>query len=73
MTERVKNLTDEIRKLTADERSELLDALLAGLAAPDAAIDRAWTEEAEGRVDAYLRGETTARDAGEVLAKHLKS
>ena len=71
MTERLKTLTDEIRKLTAEERSQLLDALLAGLAAPDPAYDAALAAEAERRVDAYLRDETTARDADEVLAKHL--
>jgi len=39
---------------------------------PGAEIDRAWADESERRLDAYLRGETTARDAKDVLAKHLK-
>jgi hypothetical protein len=29
-------------------------------------------EESERRLDAYLRGDATARDAEAVLAKHLK-
>jgi hypothetical protein len=39
---------------------------------PDPEIDRAWAEASERRLDAYLRGETTARDAKDVLAKQLK-
>jgi Putative addiction module component len=39
---------------------------------PDPEIDRAWAEECERRLDSYLRGETTALDAEEVLAKYLK-
>jgi|HubBroStandDraft_3_1064219.scaffolds.fasta_scaffold3521146_1 hypothetical protein len=38
---------------------------------PNSEIDRIWAEEGERRLDAYLRGETTSRDASEVLAKHL--
>jgi len=39
---------------------------------PDEEIDRAWADESERRLDAYLRGETTARDAKDVLAEHLR-
>jgi len=41
-------------------------------AAQDAEIDKAWAEESERRLDAYLKDETTARDAKDVLAKYLK-
>jgi hypothetical protein len=46
--------------------------LLATLDRPDPEIDRAWVDEAERRLDSYLQGETTARDATDVLAKNLK-
>jgi hypothetical protein len=39
---------------------------------PDSEIDRAWAEECERRLDSYLRGETTARDAEDILAQYLK-
>jgi hypothetical protein len=38
----------------------------------DPEIDRAWAEESEQRLDAYLRGEGKAWEAKDVLAKHLK-
>jgi hypothetical protein len=31
-----------------------------------------WADESERRFDAYLQGETTARDAKDMLPKHLK-
>jgi hypothetical protein len=46
--------------------------LLATLDRPDPEIDREWAEESERRLDSYLQGDTTARDAKDVLAKHLK-
>jgi hypothetical protein len=38
---------------------------------PNPDIDRIWADEGERRLDAYLRGESTSRDAKDVLAKHL--
>jgi hypothetical protein len=49
-----------------------VERLLATLDKPDADIDRAGVEECERRLDRYLQGETTALDAEDVLAKHLK-
>jgi hypothetical protein len=46
--------------------------LLASLDKPEPEIQAAWAEEAERRLDTYLSGENTARDADEVLAKYLK-
>ncbi|MGO9173947.1 MAG: addiction module protein [Rhodomicrobium sp.] len=39
---------------------------------PDPDVDPAWAEESESRLDAYLSGAMPARDAEDVLAKHLK-
>jgi len=54
------------------DRIRLVERLLATLDRPEPDIDAAWAEESERRLDAYLSGETAARDADEVLANHLK-
>jgi putative addiction module component (TIGR02574 family) len=59
-------------RLPAADRIRLVEHLLATLDKPDPDIDRAWADESEGRFDAYMQGETTARDAKDVLTKHLK-
>ena len=72
MNTRVKSIAEEAERLPAVDRIKLVEHLLATLDKPDPEVDRAWAEESERRLDAYLRGETTARDAKDVLAKHLK-
>ncbi len=65
----VKSLVDEARKLTPDERIELVDEILVGLEA-DPTIERQWVEEAQRRYSAYLRGEQKAVELEEILAKY---
>jgi putative addiction module component (TIGR02574 family) len=72
MNARSKSIAKEAQGLPAADRIRLVEFLLASLDKPDPDIDRIWAEESERRLDAYLRGEVTARDAKEVLAKHLK-
>ncbi len=72
MTKRTTSLAEEAARLPATDRIRLVEHLLTTLDKPDAEIDRAWAEESEQRLDAYLRGETAARNAEDVLAKHLK-
>jgi putative addiction module component (TIGR02574 family) len=72
MNDRVKSLSLEARKLTADERFELVEAILASVHEPDSAIDAAWAREAKDRLDAWRRGELSSRSAEDVFAKHLK-
>jgi len=64
-------LAEEAERLPPAERIELVERLLNGLDKPDPEIDRAWAEECERRLDAYLSGETSSRNAEDVLAKHL--
>ena len=71
MTERVALIAEQIRQLTPQERADLLDAVLASVV-EDETADAAWAAEAELRLDRYLRGETTARNARDVLAEYLK-
>jgi putative addiction module component (TIGR02574 family) len=72
MNTRISSIAKEADRLSAADRIKLVEHLLATLDKPDVEIDRAWAEESERRLDAYLQGETTARDAKDVLAKHLK-
>jgi putative addiction module component (TIGR02574 family) len=72
MNTRITSLAEEAERLPAVDRIELVERLLSSLDKPDPEIDRAWAEECERRLDAYLSGETSARDAEDVLAKYLK-
>jgi putative addiction module component (TIGR02574 family) len=72
MNDRIKSLSIEARKLTADERFELVDDILASVHEPDPSIDAAWAREAKDRLEAWRRGELGSRPAEEVFAKHLK-
>ena len=72
MNARSKAIAKEAETLPAADRIRLVEYLLASLDKADPDIDRIWAEEGERRFNAYLRGETTARDAKDVLAKHLK-
>ncbi|MGO8952669.1 MAG: addiction module protein [Rhodomicrobium sp.] len=69
MSDRVKNLSLEARKLPLAERAELIEDLLASLDAPDARIDQLWAEEAECRLQMIDSGEMATRDAAEVIAE----
>jgi putative addiction module component (TIGR02574 family) len=73
MNTRITSIIEQAERLPAADRIRLVEHLLATLDKPDPEVDRAWAEESERRLDTYLRGETTARDAKDVLAKHLKS
>ena len=75
MNTHIKRLTEEASRLSPTDRAELVAHLLATLDKPDPEIDRLWVEECERRLDAYLDGKLTARDARDardVPAKHLK-
>jgi putative addiction module component (TIGR02574 family) len=69
------NLTSEdiikqTSQLSANEKIELIDALLATVDKPDAEIDALWAKEAESRLAAYQNGEIQALDLNQVLAKY---
>lgn len=70
MNERVKKLSDEIRKLSPEEQADLMHELL-GLtsARRDSRIEKAWAKEALGRWENYKRGRVKTIPADEVFAK----
>jgi hypothetical protein len=73
MNERVKKLSEEIRKLSSEEQADLMDELLVltyGKPLPQS--DKAWAEEIDRRIDAADRGETITVDAREALNKYKK-
>ncbi|MBK6400444.1 MAG: addiction module protein [Rhodocyclaceae bacterium] len=69
MNTQVKELFEQARKLSEDERIELADLLYAETAIPYAEWEAAWVAEAESRLEAYRRGEMQAVDAEEVHAR----
>jgi putative addiction module component (TIGR02574 family) len=70
MRDQVAELAERGEKLTPEDRSRLVDILLASLhEAPVAEVEAAWDQEVESRLAAYDRGEMQAIDGEEVLAK----
>jgi putative addiction module component (TIGR02574 family) len=70
MNERVKKLSEEIRKLSPEEQADLMDELLVLThREPDPEIEKAWAEEVDRRIDAYERGETTTEPLEDVMAR----
>lgn len=63
-------LLEEAKSLPPTEQVELVEALLNELDKPDAAVDAAWTQEAQDRLAAYRRGEIRAIPLEDVLAKY---
>lgn len=77
MNKRVTDLIEEARKLTPEEREELLLRLQIEFedGTPDGTpeeIEAAWAEEVERRIAKAERGETTFVDLDDVLAKARK-
>jgi len=70
MSETAKKLIREARKLSPEERLQLVDDVLASLHDSDASIDKLWSKEAEDRLAAYRRGDLKAIPLQEVLAKY---
>jgi putative addiction module component (TIGR02574 family) len=63
-------IRSDITKLSADERTALVDDLLCELAEPDAELERAWSAEAADRLAAYDRGEIKGLTLGELVARN---
>jgi putative addiction module component (TIGR02574 family) len=70
MRDQVAELAERGKELSPEERSRLVDMLLASLHEPPLAeIEAAWDEEVEQRLAAHDRGEVHAVDGEEVLAR----
>lgn len=73
MNAKTKALGDEARKLTPEERIELVEDILGSLHPTDPEIDRLWAQEARERLKAYRRGDMTARPFEEILRKYQRT
>jgi len=57
-------------KLPPVERAELVEKILASFAFPErSGMDALWAAEAEERIDAYDRGDLTARSASAIFER----
>jgi putative addiction module component (TIGR02574 family) len=66
----LKELEQQARALSPEERAKLAEALLDSLRdAPVAAIEAAWEQEIEARAAAYDRGELQTVSAEDVFAE----
>ena len=63
-------IIEQAKQLSALEKIEVVDALLASVDKPDAEVDKQWANEAEDRLAAYHRGDVKALDLNQVLAKY---
>jgi len=73
MSERREEILARALELSPMERAELVENLLSSFELPERkTIDALWAREAESRIDAFERGETTATSAKEVFEKIAK-
>jgi putative addiction module component (TIGR02574 family) len=69
MSASLKQIEDQARALTPEERANLAESMLESLHSPLAEIESAWAEEIEQRVAAFDRGEMPAYPAEDVFAE----
>ncbi len=64
----LKQIEEQIRALSAEDRAKLAEVLLESLHSPVSVIEQAWSEEIEQRIAAFDRGEISAYSAEDVFA-----
>lgn len=69
MSASLKQIEDQARALTPEDRAKLAESMLKSLHTPLAEIEHAWNEEIERRVAAFDRGEIPAYPAEDVFAE----
>lgn len=73
MGDRVLELAEQTKSLSAEERVRLLDLVLESLEGGDSSSsDAAWSEEIERRVAAHERGEGQLHNLEDVMAEAAK-
>ena len=68
MSSSLKQLEEQARALTAEERAQLAQSLLESLHTPRSDIERTWAVEIGRRLAAFDRGEISAYSAEDVFA-----
>ena len=69
MSASLKQIEDQARSLTPEDRAKLAESMLESLHSPLAEIENAWNEEIERRVAAFDRGEIPAYQSEDVFAE----
>jgi putative addiction module component (TIGR02574 family) len=70
MTDKSKVVLEEALKLTANERAEVAEQLIASLdEVPDTDVEQAWQEEIQRRLQQVERGEVELIDSDTVIAE----
>jgi putative addiction module component (TIGR02574 family) len=69
MSASLKQIEEQARTLSAEERAKLAESMLESLHVPVSEIEAAWAEEIERRVAAFDRGEIPAYAAEDVFAE----
>ncbi|MGO9597587.1 MAG: addiction module protein [Isosphaeraceae bacterium] len=67
MSTATKQILEQALVLSAAERADLVESLLASLDRPDARIDELWAKEAEDRLNVFEAGQMKAYPADEVF------
>lgn len=68
MSTSLKQIEEQARALTAEERAKLAESLLESLHSPISDVEKTWAEEIEQRIAAFDRGEIAAYSAEDVFA-----
>ncbi len=69
MSASLKQIEEQARALSAEERAKLAESMLESLHSPLADIEAVWAQEIEQRVAAFDRGEIPAYPAEDVFAE----
>nr|WP_298725023.1 addiction module protein [uncultured Steroidobacter sp.] len=64
----LKQLEEQARALSAEDRAKLAETLLESLHSPISDVEKAWAEEIEQRLAAFDRGEISVYSAEDVFA-----
>ncbi len=69
MSASLKQIEEQARRLSAEERARLAESMIESLHSPLVEIEAAWAEEIERRVVAFDRGEISSYAAEDVFAE----
>lgn len=69
MSASLKQIEEQARALSAEERAKLAESMLESLHTPVSDVEAAWEEEIERRVAAFDRGEIPSYSAEDVFAE----
>jgi putative addiction module component (TIGR02574 family) len=70
MNDLAKALGAQARELSPSDRIALVEDVLDSLDRTDPRLNELWTAEVKDRLAAYRRGELTARDLNDIIAKY---